>query len=104
MTTAYEIPLSAEPQTMRIALAGTTYQLTFAFNRAQGHWVLDIADEDGAPLAQGVAMVTGLDLLAQFRHLGVAGSLVVQTDYDNDAVPGYADLGTTGRLYFVTEP
>ena len=46
-------------------------------------------------------MVPGLDLLYQYKYLGIAGSLVVQTDYNTDAVPTYENLGVTGRVYFV---
>lgn len=102
MTTPYEIPLTPEPQTFSIALAGVTYRLTVAWNSSAGLWVLDIADADSVPLVQGLTLVTGLDLLEQYRHLGIMGSLVVQTDHNTDAPPTLENLGTAGRLYFVT--
>lgn len=100
---AYEIPLSAEAQKLDIALAGVTYKLRFVWNATSCCWILDVADADDNPLALGVPLVTGLDLLAQYAYLGIAGSLIVQTDNDTDAVPTYGNLGTAGRLYFVTE-
>lgn len=101
--TPYEIPLSPEPQTLSISLAGKTYFLSLAFNRAGSYWVLDMADEDRVPLLTGVPLVTGLDLLEQYSYLGIGGSLIVQTDFDADAVPTFENLGVTGRLYFVVE-
>lgn len=103
MAKAFEVPLSAEPQVFSIALAGTTYKLRLAWNDASSCWTLDIADALGAPMVQGIPIVTGLDLLAQYGYLGIGGSLIVQTDTNPDAVPTYDDLGTTGRLYFITE-
>lgn len=82
---AYEIPLTAEAQTFDIALAGVTYHMTLAWNPVLYCWVLDIATEDQVPLLMGVPVVTGLDLLAQYRHLGFGGHLIVQTSAGLDA-------------------
>jgi hypothetical protein len=48
-------------------------------------------------------MITGTDLLNQYRYLGIAGSLVVQSSNDPSLVPNEKTLGTTGHLYFVTQ-
>lgn len=96
MTTAYEIPLSAEPQRFSIELANVTYQLVVVWNPSLQCWVLDINDENGVALVLGIPIVTGLDLLRQYAYLGFGGSLVVQTqgsaiqvfEYDgNSSVP-----------------
>lgn len=101
----YEIPLSARPETFTIALAGTSYQLTLIYRAAdQGGWVLDIADATGNRLVAGIPLVTGCDLLAQYRHLGFTGGLAVQTDHDAGAVPTFDNLGSTSHLYFVVTP
>ena len=97
----YEIPLSPNPQTFMISLNGTDYRLTFYWNSPANCWMLDLADADSNPMIQGIPVVTGLDLLYQYKYLGVAGSLVVQTDYDTPAVPTFENLGVTGRVYFV---
>lgn len=98
---AYEVPLSAKPQAFTIALGGTAYALVLRWNVAGQYWVLDVMTAARAPLVLGIPVVTGLDLLGQFRHLGFAGALVAQTDGDPDAVPTFANLGTQGRLFFV---
>lgn len=97
----YEIPLSPEPQSFTIQLAGVEYFLALAWNRAASCWMLDISDADRNPLLLGIPVITGLDLLRQYRYLGFGGSLIVQTDFDADAVPTFENLGTTGRLYFL---
>jgi hypothetical protein len=102
--TPYEIPLTPEPQSFTIQLGGIDYYMTLAWNRASACWVLDIADEDRLPIVNGIPLVTGLDLLEPYAHLGFTGALLVQTDFDADAVPTFDNLGITGRLYFVTEP
>jgi hypothetical protein len=102
MAKAFEVPLSAQPQQFDIALAGQTYKLRLAWNEASACWTLDIADSAGTPLLQGAPIVTGVDLLSQYGYLGIGGSLIVQTDMNPNAVPTFDDLGTTGRLYFIT--
>lgn len=100
---AFEIPLSPEPQKFSIPLAGIDYICRVQWNPVAQCWMLDIADSDDAAIIQGIPVVTGIDLLGQYKHLGLGGSLLAQTDYDADAVPTFDNLGITGRLYFIPE-
>lgn len=103
MTTAYEVPLSAEAQQFSIAMAGKDYWLALRWNAQAPAWVLDISDSQRLPIVLGIPLVTGADLLEQYGYLDFGGKLFVQTDHDTDAVPDYASLGGTGHLYFVVE-
>lgn len=98
-TSVYEIPLNGQPQRLQITLSNVTYQLTVQWRNSCG-WVLDIATLTGTPIIQGIPLVTGCDLLAQYKYLGIGGSLVVSTDANPDATPTYANLGTSSHLYF----
>ncbi len=98
----HEIPLTAESQTFGIPLAGTTYRLTVVWRDPAPGWVLDIADASGAPLVQGIPLVTGADLLEQYRYAGFGCALYVQTDSNPDAVPTISNLGDASHLYLVT--
>lgn len=102
--TPYEIPLSPEPQSFQIQLAGVTYGVRLYWCKQDAAWKLDLSDTSGTLLIGGKSVVTGCDLLGQYAHLGFGGSLVAQTDYDPDAVPAFGNLGTTAHLYFITEP
>jgi hypothetical protein len=100
--TAYEIPLQPTPQLLSVTLAGVVYQLTVRWNSFAGTWVLDIAGQSGSPpLVQGIPMLTGQDLLAQYAYLQIGGKLVVQTDQTPYALPTKTDLGTLSHLYFL---
>ncbi len=100
----FEIPLSPQPQRFTITLGAVDYRLTVQYRKAGGAgWVLDIADTNNAPLVTGIPLVTGVDLLAQYRHLGFAGRLWVQGAADPDNVPTYEDLGIGSHLYWVTD-
>lgn len=96
-----EIPLTAQPQAFAIALGGTEYRmrLTYLATR-EGGWLLDIGDAGGVPLVCGIALVTGLDLLAQYAHLGISGRLWVISAGDPTHVPAFNELGTVSKLYF----
>lgn len=99
--TPFEIPLIASNQAFTTTLVGTEYSMKLRWNGAASCWMLDIADSTGNPLVSGIPMITGADLLEQYRYLGIAGQLFVQTDNDTDAVPTQANLGLNGHLFFV---
>jgi hypothetical protein len=102
MTTAYEIPLTSDSQRFTITLADVVYSLALTWRTGTG-WVLDIADANNVPLVSGIPLVTGVDLLGQFGYLGIGGELIVLVDGDIATVPTYDNLGTEGKLYFVTQ-
>jgi hypothetical protein len=106
MSQILEIPLVIGPQVFNITLNQVAYQLTVVWRDApamNGGYVLDVADSLGNPIVQGIPLVTGADLLAQYGYLGIGGQLVVQTDYDLNAVPLYGNLGATAHLYWVSD-
>lgn len=91
------------PQRFAITLGQVEYQLTLKYlNVDEGGWIIDIADAIGSPIVQGIPLVTGTDLLAQYQHLGFGGRLWVQTLSDPDAVPTFENLGDDGVLWWVT--
>ena len=65
-------------------------------------WIMDVASVAGVPLARGIPMITGGDLLGQLKHLNIGngGSFHVQTDFLADAVPTFANLGINRHLFF----
>lgn len=95
----YEIPLTPAPQTFGITLGGIDYRLTLLYRDG---WTVDIADGGGNPLVGGIPLVTGADLLEQFRHLGFQGGLFVQGAAGPDALPTFEDLGFGSKVYWVT--
>ena len=53
-------------------------------------------------LVSGIPLVTGVNLLEQYAHLGFGGGLYVQTTSNPDEVPTFTNLGVDGLLYWVT--
>ncbi len=101
VTKVLNIPFDPVAQKFGIALNGTNYNLRSVWNDVSQCWIVDIADSDDIALVSGVAIVTGDDLLAQFEYLGIGGGLIATTDAVTDEVPTYANLGTSGHVYFV---
>ncbi len=100
----YEIPLSPDPQTFVVTLGGVDYRMTVQYRSAGGAgWILDIADANKQPILNGVPLVTGTDLLAQYRYLGFSGGLWVQGANNPDDVPTFEDLGIGSHIYWVTD-
>ena len=100
----FEIPLSPTPQRFAITLGGVDYTFTLRYrNVPEGGWYLDIADSEKTPIVDGIPLVTGVNLLAQYKHLGFTGRLWVQTIDDPDATPTFDNLGVGSKLYFVTD-
>jgi hypothetical protein len=104
MSTIFEVPLQVgTPQTLTITLGGIQYELTLIYrNVNEGGWFLDIADQTGTPILQGIPLVTGVNLLEQYDYLEFGGQLWVQTSSDPDAVPTFENIGEDGLLYWVT--
>lgn len=90
------------PQRFRIDLSGVGYTLTFQYRDAdEGGWVLDIGDPENIPLACGIPLVTGGDLLAQYAYLGFRGELWVRSDGNPETLPTFAGLGRTSHVYWI---
>lgn len=100
----FEITLESKPQRFSISLAGKQYSMRLRWRAAvNGGWVLDISTQEGAPIVEGIPLVTGANLLEQYPHLGFAGRLWVQTSDNPDAPPTFNNLGSASKLYFVTD-
>ena len=108
MTTIYEVPLSATPQTLNVVIGPSTYQLAFKFMnspRDAGFWIMDISDSVGNAIVCGIPLVTGADLLAQYGYLGIQGQMFVRTDGGSpDDTPTFTNLGSSCHLYVATNP
>lgn len=99
---AFEIPLISLPQKFDVDLAGVTYGMRFYWCAPGESWMMDVADNDGVPLVQGIPLNTGADLLAPYAYLGFGGQLIVETDFNRYAPPTSSNLGSQSHLYFVT--
>lgn len=99
MSFLVEIPLSPQPQRFSIVLAGVERQFRLTWCAPAAAWVLDLYDSDGTPMALGLMLTTGADLLEQFGYLELGFELAAFTDHNLEAVPTFANLGLEGHLW-----
>lgn len=100
----FRIPLTAAPQAFALELAGRPLRLVSRWNDEMPAWVLDVYDGiTGAPLILCVPLVVGLDLLEQFRHVGIPGSLICTTLAAPLEPPTFENLGGAANLFYVLE-
>ena len=104
MKTAYEIPLQpSNPTFFAIALDEIGYNFRMTYCTQSECWILDIADSAFTLILAGVPLVSGDDLLAQYRYLGFPGGLIVTTDRGSGEVPGFDDFGSVAHLFYVSD-
>lgn len=100
--TTYKIPLTPEPQSFFIDLAGITYKLVNLWNPIAQCWVLDFYNDKEIPILRGIPLVTGADLFEQHPNLKFGGKLYAQTEGAKFEIPTFKNIGTESFLYFVT--
>lgn len=99
----FRVPLVPTAQRFDITFAGRALTLTARWNGEAPAWSIDLADGlTGESLLNNLDLVTGVDLLEQFRYLGIAGGLFAFTDGDSKEPPTETNLGTGSNLYLVT--
>ena len=97
----FQIPLTNQNQRVQTSLLGITYILIVRWNALAGLWYLDINDVNNKPILNGLPMTAGVDLLKQFKHLGIGGYLVAQNVNAPNEPIAYTGLGVTGFLLFI---
>lgn len=103
MTTFYQIPITGTPQSFGITLSGNDYVFEFYYaNTIEGGWILNISDSLGNPMVNGIPLVTGVNLLAQYPYLNFGGGLWVQTPSNPSNTPTFTNLGTDSLLFWLT--
>lgn len=87
-----------------LTLDGVRFRLDTYTNKADGAWYLDIFDGEGDALVQGLALVTGLDLLFPYRYLAVPPGILFVNDHEGEREdPGLDTFFDRGAaLYYQT--
>ncbi len=100
----YKIPLTNIPQRFLISLSGRSLTIENRYNAEARYWTISLFDGDtGDVIFTNMPLVTGTDLLRQYKHLGLVGKLFVLTDGDNNATPTEKSLGVDSNLYYLVD-
>lgn len=100
----FQIPFSNTPQSFNISLRGRLLTLVNRWNFIDSTWRVDISDaitfED---LILSIPLVTGINLLHQYKFVGLDGQIIVFTNSNIAAPPTYENLGVDSNVYFMVE-
>lgn len=95
------LPVDTPCFTMKATLGESDYVLRFDYQERQDRWYLGVYTADMAPVALGMKVVCAWDVL---RCCALSarppGKLVFASD-NEDAPPGFADLGRSCFLMYV---
>lgn len=96
-------PGTASRWSQRTSLAGRDYVLSFDWLERAGQWRMSIADQDGSPIREGIALVTARRLLGGVVDARRPPGELVVVDTLNlyDLDPGFSDLGARFALAYL---
>lgn len=96
-----EIPLNSNPeQIFSISIEELVYDVRIALNSRTTVWTISLYQND-IPLVEGVAMLGGIDIVAQYT---LPFQNVYIVDLDDSTQDATADnLGTVARLFILTD-
>ena len=99
----FEVPLQPYPHQFRLSVRDNDYLMRLYYREAdEAGWHMDFSDAaNQAWKIAGIPLLTGLDLLMQYKFLLLGFELWLKHDYGLD-MPAYGDLGSVARLYVVT--
>lgn len=100
----YRIPLTNEPQRFDMDIGELSLTLTAVWNGELPAWELTALNVNTSEyLFTSLPLVTGTDLMSQFKHLGIDGILFTTTLGDTDAPPTLENMGIQAFLYYLLE-
>jgi len=99
--------MSPRAQVFQVDIGSVYYTLNLRWNRVNQTWIMDILDNLDTPMCMGVPLVTGVDLLGQFRYLGIGGgvpmiTMTIAVGHSPDEIPVYDNLGIDAHLFYKT--
>jgi hypothetical protein len=103
----YELPVEPRATLFENIIGGRVYKFRVQYRDdpdGEAGWIFDIAETTDLPvsLVSGIPIVSGLDLLYQYAHLGLDFSLVLVCKNGRD-VPTFESLGVEDKVYLVRD-
>jgi hypothetical protein len=85
----------------QINLTNSVFIFYFRWNALNKYWVMNIYDQNNAPILLGVKIVTNYDLTKQFVVSGLpAGDIICQNILNEWIDIGRFDMGQTNELIY----
>lgn len=97
----YIIPFSNKEESFVCSLSGISLRFENFWNDAAQLWFIDVYNATtNEAITLGLPLVTGCDLLAQFKYKGLAGHIFCHNEGATDEPPTFENLGETCFVYF----
>jgi hypothetical protein len=98
--TVYEVNIKPVDQKFNVELGGIVYSMRLMWNEEDDTWILDIGTKEEEPLINGIPLIAGADLLAQYGYLNIGngGYLYCVTDGQPYEKPTKDNLGSNAHL------
>lgn len=88
----------------RSRLDGAYYGIRMLYNTRGRYWTISMSNSEGDQILDGIKLVEGQDLIAQFKDTRLPpGQLIVDDTAGLDLDPGRYDLGRRVRIVYVEE-
>lgn len=97
----YNIPVNNQNQISQVQLLNVQYTFRLMWNQFGNCWYLDISDINDNYLVNSVPLLSGRDILKQFKYLNIGGALIVYNSLNPLLPPGFSDFGVTSFLWFI---
>ena len=83
-----------------LELDEVVYRLLLIFNVRSNHWHLSLFDIDGAPLREGIKLVSNWPLTTTWTQQGRPDGELISANPENDADPERDTIGTDSVLVY----
>lgn len=86
---------------MKLELELVVYTFTFGYNTRRQRWYMDIADQAGNEILNGVPVLINIPLCDQYIDLRLPpGRFIAIDKTGNNKIPGEDDLGKDVKIYY----
>jgi hypothetical protein len=101
----FEIPIEPDLTNFDflIELDGTLYNMSLYWNDREGHWYMDIYNEDLEPLLLGAKLVQSYDMLKDYNDVRLPPGLLLYFKATETAEEAPDNLGVDYTLVYFTE-
>lgn len=97
----YIIPFTSKEESFVVQLGNVPIRFESFWNDIAELWFIDVYNAtDNNPIALGIPLVTGCDLLAQFKYTGLTGHIFCHNEAGGKEPPTYDNLGETAFVYY----